>query len=137
MTHHHPASRSILSGLLLASILVVVGIAPALAAPNNANTYTVEATCPAVGGTLTMIVVNPNSSGRHLEGTNGVLVLASIVGDVTIDGVTFPLDASAPAARIAHQELTTCFINDTFTVPQSGLTATVDVTIQVILTPRS
>jgi hypothetical protein len=93
-------------------------------------------TCPEVGETVILIVVDPNSSARHIEGSNDMVILASVVGDVTIDGVTFPIDSSPSERRFEQQELTTCYVNDTFVLPKTGQLVAVNVTVRALLTPR-
>ena len=136
MTHQRHIWRAMLRGLLIAATLIALGVGSVSAAPDNKNSYEVTMTCPEVGETFTLVLVDPNSAARHIQGTNNNVILASVVGEATIDGVTFLIDFSPSEKRFEHQQLTTCFVNDTFVLPKTGQSVAVDVTVRAILTPR-
>jgi hypothetical protein len=92
--------------------------------------------CPEIGETFTLVIVDPNSVARHIQDSHDMLILASVVGEVTIDGVTFPIDFSPSEQRFEQQELTTCYVNDTFVLPRTGQSVSVNVTVRALLTPR-
>ena len=136
MTPRRRCWSIILRGLCVTAALLMLSAGPVSAEPSNKNSYDVEMSCPEIGETFTLVIIDPNSVARHIEDSNDMLILASVVGEATIDGVTFPIDFSPSEQRFEQQELTTCYVNDTFVLPKSGLSVTVDLTVRALLTPR-
>jgi len=137
MTHGRPLMRLTIRGLLIGAVLVLLGAGSVAAAPDNKFTVNVDMYCPDAGGLLTLVRMDSQGSARWIEGTTGVFVVVSLVGDVTIDGVTFPYVVSTSEQRLEHQNLTTCYIDDTFVLAKSGQVVTIVATVQAIITPRT
>jgi hypothetical protein len=118
-------------------VLVLLGAGSVAAAPDNRFTVDVDMYCPDAGGLLTLVRMDSQGSARWIEGTTSVFVAVSVIGEVTIDGVTFPYVVSTSEQRLEHQDLTTCFVDDTFVLVKSGQVVTIVATVQAIITPRT
>jgi hypothetical protein len=122
--------------MLVVVVLSVLGVTTAAAAPDNKNTFEFDVTCPDAGGAFTLTEIDANGLARWIQGSTSVFILVSVVGELTVEGETFPVNFTAPEPRAEHQEFTTCNANDTATRPKTGQTATLVATVQAIITPR-
>ncbi len=135
MTHRGRATSLLCRGLLLGATLILLGTDSVAAAPDNKFTVDVEMFCPDAGGLLTLVRMDSQGSARWIEGTNRVFVVASVVGEVTIDGATFPYVSSTSEQRLEHQDLTTCYVDDTFVLAKTGQVVTIVAAVQAHITP--
>jgi hypothetical protein len=136
MAHRgHLVSRLLLA-MLAAAALLLIGVNVVAAAPDNKNTFEFDVTCPDAGGALTLTEIDANGVARWIQGSTSTFILVSVVGELTVEGETFPVSFLTPESRAKHQEFTTCYANDTATRPKTGQTATLVATVRAIITPR-
>jgi len=115
---------------------LVLGVGSVSAAPADKFTIELNVTCPELGGSLVTVEMDSSGLARFIQGTNRVLVVASFEGEVTIDGVAYPIEYSPSEQRFEYQAFTTCSVSGTAVRPKSGEVFTVVATMHVIATPR-
>ncbi|HEX5167487.1 MAG TPA: hypothetical protein VFV93_18905, partial [Thermomicrobiales bacterium] len=92
MRHQGRAIRLLLRGLLIVGVLAAFGASTAAAAPDNKNTFVFHVTCPDAGGALTLTEIDANGNARWVQGSTSVFVVTSVVGEITSEGATFPVN---------------------------------------------